>query len=202
MLDFWQPFWALAAAVPCFVLAYTLMSVWRDPESVEEGRWVGFGVNIFVMEFLVIHSGFMLGVIAMEGGRGVALALGCFIVPAELVFAWAIAHKKESRPLFWSFVALIAGRLAVIFFDGDEATELVVTRAMVSVFIYFPAVFITIGDLLPKWGMTDPAYAKALQANGETGVWVEHPHRAIGAAAIYFFLLGSAELLILSWVPV
>lgn len=33
-----------------------------------------------------------------------------------------------------------------------------------------------------------------MRKDGASGLWVEKPHRAIGAATIYFLLLGLAQL--------
>ena len=200
-MDLWQPIAAVAGAIPCFMLSNTLFRVWRDPESVEEGRWVRFGVAILIMEFLVIHSGGMIGGFGQGGSVNLA-TLFLFIVPMYVFFAWAISFSMGSKPLMWSFLALIAGRLTVVFFDSSgEGLDYMIQRTVVSLVIYFPLVFLSITDLLPKLGMADPKYARAIMANGTTGTWAEHPHRAIGAAAIYFFLLGIAELAYLSWAP-
>ena len=50
----------IIVAIPCFALASTLMLTWIDPMSVDEGRWVRFGVGIMVLEFVLVHSGAML----------------------------------------------------------------------------------------------------------------------------------------------
>lgn len=201
MQELWQPLSAIVVAVPCFTMAYTLGCVWRNPESVEEGRWVKIGVGVLIIEFLVIHSGGMLAGFGQKQNwqEGVALVM---LIPLYLLFGWAVSYYTRSRQLFWSFILLLFGRLvAIILDDTGEALALMVQRTTVSVLIYFPLVFLSITSLIPHWGMADPKYAKAMQADGTTGVWAEHPHRAIGAATIYFFLLGIAELGYLSWTP-
>ncbi|MBT5218942.1 MAG: hypothetical protein HOI35_11960 [Woeseia sp.] len=191
---------ALAGSLPCFSLAFTLSKVWCDPNSAEEGRWVKFGVGILLMEFLIIHSGGALAGIGQSRGWKDGLAL-VFYIPIAILMAWMIAYSMKSKSLFWSFMFIFAGRVSVLFLDqSGEALAFIIERTRVSALIYMPLVFLTITTLIPKWGMTDPKYAEMMQSNGSSGVWVEYPHRAIGAATIYFFLLGIAEIGYLSWV--
>ncbi len=197
----WQFLSALAGSLPCFSLAFTLSRVWRSPDSVEEGRWVKFGVGILLMEFMIIHSGGALAGIGQSRDWGDGLAI-VFYIPFAILMAWMIAYSMKSMSLFWSFIFIFVGRISVLALDQDgEGLAFIIERTRVSVLIYFPLVFLTITTLIPKWGMTDPKYAEMMQSDGRSGVWVEYPHRAIGAATIYFFLLGIAEIGYLSWVP-
>lgn len=196
----WQFLSAIAGSLPCFSLAFTLSRVWRNPDSVEEGRWVKFGVGILLMEFLIIHSGGALAGIGQSRGWGEGLAL-VFYIPVAILMAWVMAYSMKSKKLFWSFMFIFGGRVSVLLLDqSGEALAFIIERTRVSALIYMPLVFLTITSIFPKLGMADPKYAEMMQSNGSSGVWVEHPHRAIAAATIYFFLLGSAELGYLSWV--
>lgn len=201
MQDLWQPLSAIVVAIPCFTMAYTLGCVWRNPESVADGRWVKIGVGVMIIEFLVIHSGGMLAGLGkgQNWQEGIALVI---LLPLYLLFGWAVSYYTKSRQLFWSFILLLLGRLVAIALDDTgDALALMVKRTTVSILIYFPLVFLSISSLIPYWGMADPKYAQAMQADGTTGVWAKHPHRAIGAATIYFLLLGVAEIAYLSWAP-
>ena len=53
-------FFGVLTAAPCFVLAATLILTWIDPMSVNQGKWVRFGVGIMVLEFVLVHSGAMM----------------------------------------------------------------------------------------------------------------------------------------------
>lgn len=190
----WQWLVALAAAIPCFLMAHRLWRVWRDPESVDGGRWVEYGISILVMEFIIIHSGAAMGGLAGSESPAVTLISLVGLIAFYSLFAAAIAFGMKSPGLFTSFLVIMLGRVVTILWaTGNEVSGYLLTQSIVSVVLYM---FVAILSLLPlpAFGLADPKYARALRKDGGSGLWVDKPHRAIGAATIYFFLLGLAQV--------
>lgn len=194
MLSSWQWLVAIAAAVPCFLMAHRLWRVWRDPESVEGGRWVEYGISILVMEFVLIHSGAVMGGMAGSPSTVVTVLSMAGLIAFYSLFAAAIAYGMKSPGLFRSFLLIMLGRMVtIVWATGSEVSGYLLAQSMVSVVLYL---FVAVLSLLPlpAFGMANPKYARALRKDGGRGLWVEKPHRAIGAATIYFLLLGLAQV--------
>ncbi len=190
----WQWLVALAAAIPCFLMAHRLWRVWRDPESVEGGRWVGYGITILVMEFVIIHSGAVMGGLAGSESTVVTVVSLAGLIAFYSLFAAAIAFGMKSPGLFTSFLVIMLGRVVTILWaTGSEVSGYLLAQSLVSVGLYMFVAFLSLLPL-PAFGLANPKYARALRKDGASGLWVEKPHRAIGAATIYFLLLGLAQV--------
>jgi hypothetical protein len=191
---------AVAFAVPALVMSHQLWRVWRNPLAIEGGAWVNRGVGIFVMEFILTHAGVFLASTAVEshssGVRwGAILGLGLFYG----LFALAIAVGFRSRSLFWSFVWLIGGRaVALAIGISEQTSDLLHTYAVTSAVLYFAMVILSVFLPWPRFGIT-AELARDIRLPGSSGLWVDQPHRAIGAATVYFFLLAVVEVGWLSW---
>jgi hypothetical protein len=115
------------------------------------------------------------------------------------LFAGAIALAFQSRMLFHSFLWLIGGRyLALLLGVGAQATALLFAHSVVAFMIYFGMVVLSVLLPWPRFGIS-PEIAAATRVPDASGAWVDEPHRAIGAATVYFVLLAIAELALLSW---
>jgi hypothetical protein len=196
-----QALMAIAFALPCFLMAARLLRVWRDPMSIEAGGWVRLGVGVFVMEFILLQAGIFLAGLSVDArmrGAGWLQTLG---LTAFLgLFAVAIALAFRSRMLFFSFLWMIGGRfLALAIGISAQTKALLQAHAMISMAIYFAMVVLSVMLPWPRLGIT-AAIANATRDPRASGTWVEEPHRAIGAAAVYFALLGVAEIALLTWV--
>jgi hypothetical protein len=192
---------AVAFAVPCLLMAQRLWRVWRDPMAIEEGAWVRIGVGVFVMEFILTHAGiFMAGIAADAESSGTRWASALGLTFFYGLFAIAISLGFQSRMLLHSFLWLIGGRfLALIIGISEHAAALLMAHAVVAAVIYFAMVILSVFLPWPRFGITPEVAAKTRVPNA-TGAWVDRPHRAIGAATVYFLLLGIAELALLSWI--
>lgn len=200
-MQHWQILSALGSALVCFSIAYTFVRVWHDPSSVDQGRWVDYGITLFMMEFLAVHSGGLISAFAYAAGFKAAVVVAIFLVPAELYAAWAFTNQK-SRALFWSFAALLGSRFLALALDqSGQAVELMVQRSGVSVLLYVPAIGIATTRLVPCWGMTDPKYADVERGLGSKSIVVVGKFRLIAAAAFYFSAMGVMEIAYLSHVP-
>ena len=65
--------------------------------------------------------------------------------------------------------------------------------------LYFVLVMLTAFIPIPRRGVTADI-AQRMRLPGGSGLWVDQPHRAIAAAALYFLLLGVVELAVMTWV--
>lgn len=192
---------ALSFAAPCFSMGLRLLEVWRNPMAVESGRWVRLGVGIFVLEFILLHAGIMLGAAAAGASSGGARLLGTLgLTAVYALFAGAIALGFRSRMLFMSFLGMVAGRfVALVVGISNEDQGLLLAHAVLGMVLYFTMVMASVFLPWPRRGITEAIAAESRVPNSG-GLWVEQPHRAIGPAAVYFLLLGTAEVLLMTWV--
>jgi hypothetical protein len=190
---------ALSFAVPSFSMGFRLLAVWRDPLSIDGGRWVRYGVGLFVVEFILLHAGVMLGGAAAASGGGfdwgVLLLLGFYGL-----FAGAFALGFRNSALFTSFIIVIGGRaLGSLLGISTESQALFMAHSLIGIMLYFVLVIASVIIPWPRRGITE-AIAAEQRVPGSSGLWVEQPHRAIGPAAIYYLLLGIAEVALLTWI--
>ena len=195
-----QPLMAISFAIPCFSMGNRMLAVWRDPMSVEQGRWVQLGVGVFVLEFILLHAGIFLGVVSM-GNSGIPTLAGiALLVVFYGLFAAAISFAFKSRMLFMSFVGLVVGRMvAVIIGVSSQDKALFLAHAVLAMAIYFVLTFASVFLPWPRLGITE-AVANEMRMPNSSGLWVDQPHRAIGPATVYFFLLGLLELGLMTWI--
>jgi len=191
---------ALGYAIPSFLMAARLWHVWRRPLEVEGGRWVSLGVGIFVLEFILLHAGTFLGgvMVASDSAAGrVGSILLLLLFYGLFVGALTIAFK--SREFLTSFLALIGGRLlAILLGASQQDAELLMAHSIIGILIYMAMVVVSLLPL-PRFGITEQI-ADRFRMPGASGAWVDNPHRAIGAATLYFLLLGIAEIGLMTWI--
>ncbi|MBI4977495.1 MAG: hypothetical protein HZC28_08440 [Spirochaetes bacterium] len=188
----------VVSGLPCILMGARLALVWKDPLRYEKGRWVRLGVGIMVMEFIVVHSGMMMAGYLQKINKpdyGIAPLIIMLLVYALFVVTISLGFK--SRSLMISFASIIAGRFTAFALSPSGANAFVFMQSAVSMSLYMLAVILSLTGL-PRLGITE-ALAKDLMKGSGSGLWVEKPHRAIGAAAFYFFALGLADILFLTW---
>lgn len=190
---------AISFAVPSFAMGFKLLRVWRDPLSLDNGSWVRHGVGLFVMEFILLHAGVMLGGAAAASGGGfdwgVLLLLGFYAL-----FAGAFALAFRSTALFHSFLGVIGGRaIGSLLGISTESQALFLAHSLIGMGLYFFLVMTSVFLPWPRRGITE-AIAAEQRVPGSSGLWVDQPHRAIGPAAVYYLLLGLAEVGLLTWI--
>jgi len=200
-LTYSQALMGVVYSAPCFLMAARLLRVWRDPMAVEDGKWINLGVGVFVAEFIILQSGAYLGHEAAKASSGMDLwgPVGLLTFFYGL-FAAAISLAFRSRMLFYSFVWVLAARyVALAIGISAQAKAMIVANSIIGGCLYFALVVLSVFLPWPRWGISEEIAARSRQP-GASGLWVDQPHRAIGAATVYFALLGLAELLLLSWI--
>ena len=191
-------FFGVLTAAPCFVLAATLILNWIDPMSVNQGKWVRFGVGIMVLEFVLVHSGAMMSSWQRSKEPGqwkVFLVMFGFYA----LFAGAMAAAFKSWELFLLFSVVMATRwmtccrMASVRSVPQHAPEIAMRRSGLSVLFYMFAVFCSIIIAIPELGISASVVSDVYPDRG-SGAWERDPERALAAGVIYFSLLGVAEL--------
>jgi len=187
---------SVAAAAGSFYMALRFYRVWRDPFSIDEGRWVKSGVTMMVAEFLCLHSGVFICDSALHGGNWVklsAISLGYFLVIA------LITSVSRSRQVFFSFLVLFISRfISIAFMLDKQQIRWHQAHSVFGAMLYLLLVWASL--FFPKLGIKGPRI-KALMKGNMTGHWVDNPHCAIGFGTAYFAGLALLELTVLSWFP-
>jgi hypothetical protein len=196
----WQLVSAVSASLPCFAMGWRLARVWKDPLAVEEGRWINLGVGIMVLEFVIVHSGVAFaGLIGSAEGTGRRLLGAGGLAVLYFIFAGTIALAFRSRLLLGTYLLIMGGRaIAVIVGASQGEARFIVAQSVTAIVLYFGAVILSLFPL-PRLGMTEEKVAP-FRDPAASGHWIDKPHCAIGAGAVYFFLLGAADLFVLSWI--
>jgi hypothetical protein len=181
---------ALACALPCFGMGIRLLHVWRKPLEIEHGSWISLGVGVMVIEFILLQTGLFLSVGMADEG----LANSIFVMIVLCLFALAIAASFKSRMLLESFLWVIGWRLVAELVGHAEANaKLLESYYILAMILYMSMVCASVILPFPRWGISEEL-ASRFRSPGSSGLWIDSPHRAIGAGAIYFLLLGVATL--------
>ena len=188
---------ALSAAAPCFYLSWVLVNVWREPLAWDEGNWVRLGVGLMVLEFVLLHSGaFMIAI--LEQGKALQhqmkMALGLLAFYSLMV--WGFSQTLDSPALVWIFAGIILGRSIGLLLNPAESKQAIMARSAICVILYLLIVFGTIFLPVPEWGISSSVLTEVYPDRG-SGLWETEPERAIAGPALYFLLIGLAELTVL-----
>jgi hypothetical protein len=192
---------AVIMAVPTLALSGQLFQVWRDPLRHDRGAWVRHGLGLFVSEFIVLNSAVAIAVyFEGRGARGSELMPMLVVLGCYLLFAGAIAMAFRSPMLLASFLTLTAVRgFSAIFLMSQEDIKWMLAHSVSASILYFGAVILSLFPL-PERGIGEEMRQRVRrEMPNSSGHWVEKPHCAIAAAAIYYLLLGLAEIFLLSW---
>ncbi len=189
-----RPLIGVLAATPSLVLAYLLVNVWLDPMAWSDGAWVRYGVGLLLMEFLILHSSVFIAAsaAAAETLRGkVLLFLGLAALYGLMGLGFALG--TDSLSLLWVLIAIMAARFvsalrANIDHDGQFGQ-----RAALGIMAYLLVAFFTVMVDVPSMGITQEVLNEVYPGRGG-GLWEQEPERAIVGGAIYFAVIGVAEL--------
>lgn len=189
---------ALSFALPSFQMALRQFQLWRDPLSVDEGRWVdnvalSLGVEFFHLLGTVVVLGVLYGIRDGEVYGVVGAAAGHVL----LVFFTQKALGGEMRGTLTRFVVL---RGAALFVGGAaEARDFLLLHTYIALGIFLPLMFICMMLPVPRWGIT-PEVQRRIVNPKAVGEWEKKPQIALFTGATYFSLLGLFEMFFLSWV--
>jgi hypothetical protein len=187
---------ALVSAAPQLWLGWMLYGVLHSPLAGTNRLWATDAWLIMVMEFFLVHAGFMsMGVVMMREPLKralVALGLGSFYA----LFFTAFWFISEGSPIVLVPAILLVTRLVDAHGGGHD---LFGERAFVSVtgvVLYLIGVFATaVPDPFPAFGFTPEVIAEIRPASeGSGGLWIDEPQRVVVFAAAYFFANGLLDV--------
>lgn len=188
---------AVAAATPCFYLSWALFSVWREPMAWNEGSWVRLGVGLLLLEFILLHSGaFMIGVLGQRQNLGQRLKLAGGLLAFYSTMVWAFALSLDTPALLWIFAGIIIGRSLNLLLNPQASRRAIMARSALGVVLYLLVVLATVFLPIPELGITASVLNEAYPERGG-GLWEREPERALAGAALYFLVIGFAEITVL-----
>jgi hypothetical protein len=175
--------------------------VWRNPMAHDDGRWLRLSVGIFVLEFIMLAASLAIGGASMDTSLGDMAPLGiATLIVFFAVFAAAFAWGFKSRMLFMSFLGLVVGRvIGLLLGMSTDDKMLLQAHSLVAMGLYFVMVFASVILPWPRLGITREI-ADATRDPQASGQWVREPHRAIGAATVYYLLLAVLEVTVMTWI--
>ena len=191
---------ALASGIPYLVLSYVLIQVWIEPMAWDDGQWVPFGVGLLLMEFLLLHSGAFIGaMVAMQTTVLARLKYLAALLAVYTLLAWAFAMSTGGAALMKVFVAVMAGRLVSVVLESGTGSQGMTARSALGIALYVVIGGLTVMIDVPELGITRDVLNEVYSHRGG-GLWEQQPQRAIAGAALYFGLMGLAELLLFTGV--
>ena len=185
---------ALLTATPCFYLTFMLVAAWVDPLAWDNGRWVRFGVGLLALEFVLLHSsGFMSAIYSgqLPHRKRYSLMTGLLLFYSAIV--WAFAETFDSYRLIIIFAAITLGRIISMVQAASRSRDAMSARSALGIVLYVLIGFLTVAVAVPELGVTREVLDQVYPGRGG-GLWERHPERAMAGAALYFFLVGFAEL--------
>lgn len=188
---------AIATTVPCFYLSWVLANVWHDPMAWNDGNWVRLGVGLLLLEFILLHSGaFMVGVLGQQQNSKQQFKVAATLLTFYTLVVWGFAMSLDTPALLWIFAGIILGRSLNLLLSPEDSKQALIARSGIGVLLYLLVVFGTVFLPIPELGITGLVLNEVYPDRGG-GLWERQPERAIAGAALYFFLIGLAEITVL-----
>ncbi len=186
---------SVAAAAPDLALGVVFLVAWVAPSLLREHA-VSLLVQLVLFEFIVIHSSaFMGGVITSNMGRPRKTAALLLLSGFYSVLIGGFAGMFRSLAPLVSFWGLSLNRILGVLIgqapSGEERTFLRKNWAVsVSCYILFAGVTTLLP--LPALGLTREVLAS--EHLPWSGLWADHPHKAVAFGFLYFLSVGLSEL--------
>ena len=160
----------------------------------DNGSWVRFGVGLLLLEFILLHSGaFVSAMLARGDSFAAKLKILLPLMSVYALMVWGFSLSLGTTSLLWIFAAVCLGRLISGIGNTNEQIGVMRSRSAIGVCLYMFVVFLSVMLPVPEWGITH-SVLEAVYPDRGGGEWEQEPQRAIAAAALYFTLLGVAEL--------
>ncbi len=192
-------FFGVMGAAPCVVFAVLFFRIWQTPMAIDEGRWVKLAVGIMALEFILVHSGGLLGGLARRKDvkglptdlrRRILIMLALVCGYTAFVVAFSVAFDNWS--LFWIFCWVTVSRLLTMIQDARYGSRMMTDRTLISVLLYLFCALLSAVVRIPRGGLTPEVLDAVYPSRGE-GIWEQDPQQALLAGMVYFALLGLWE---------
>jgi len=185
---------ALAGGIPVLIVSGILLSIWIDPGSVADGRWVKLAAMMIIIEFVLLHSGAFMAVgpavwkkstQQLAWFTAMCLFYGLFLV--------AIAHWSEGGAyVVWMLVGILLSRLLTLVILRDKrGTMMMLMRSALGMMVLMASLLLT-SFAWPEFGISDTVVWEAFGRQDDA--LSENPERFIAAGVVYFAIMGLIEL--------
>lgn len=190
-----QAIFAALGGVPLMLLTLTLLLVWTDPVSIDDGGWVRIAASLVWIEFLLLHSGVFMAVgpvLFAKFWYRLAWFTGFGIVYAVSLIG--IAWWSGGRYVFWLLLGVLISRIIMLVILPDKrGVILMLQRSVLGMLLLILTAFILFLPA-PQLGLTEEirwaTFGPAID------MMTEHPQRMIAWGVVYFFLMGLVEFII------
>lgn len=189
----------LLPALPDAAAAGVFLWSWIAPTALH-AKFVGFLVLVLLIEFVVLQAGPFLGSIVYGAKMGLdrsrRLRIAAVLGATYLLFAGLAAASFDSWYPFFIFVWLCGVKVfaALLGYDRNATgREREMTVWILSVGLYFAAIFLTFFAPVPMLGVTEDGEAYGLRGQYE---WANYPFKAMAAGFLYFFALALTRVFI------
>ena len=179
------------STVTCFWVSCSMLNVWLDPMSIDQGSWVPYAVGLLGIEFLILHSSVFIAQIAARQER-LFDKVTCFAGFAlfYLLMGVGFAAATDSPSLLVILGAIMLARFIAAAQQGQAAQAR--ERTAFAIVVYLGVVFATVMLDVPEFGVTHSVLNEVYPDRG-SGVWERQPERAIAGVVAYFAIIGAAE---------
>jgi hypothetical protein len=130
--------YSLIGAASCWWMAYSLYQCWHLKLAPETGRWLPPAAGLFVLEFILVHSGAMLPMLMSTrklqplGAKPVLLVSAMYVL-----FIIAITLSVKSWQLLLTFSGIMVPRWIGLVHDSDSARQQQINRSSESFIVFF-----------------------------------------------------------------
>lgn len=185
----------IASAAPDLTLGASYLITWASPTAFG-ARSLRYLMFMVMLEFIVIHSAALMGVVAISNAtRSVKSLLMIGLAAFYSSFVVAFAHDFGAWWPVSAFWLLTLNRLTgVLFSTAPSGQEQFAMWAgwTTSVVLYLGWIFVTGLVPMPQLGIS-AAVAAANDLPG-SGLLVDEPYRLVAFGAAYYLSTGLAEL--------
>jgi hypothetical protein len=184
---------ALAGGIPVLIVSGILLSIWIDPASVAEGRWVKLAAMMIIIEFVLLQSGAFMAVgpavwkkrkQQLAWFTGMCLFYGLFLAGIAL---WS----EGGAWVVWMLVGVFLSRLLTLVVLRDKcATMLMLMCSALGLVILMVSLLLTMIEW-PEFGISDTVAWQAFDYQDDA--MSRNPERFIAAGVFYFAIMGLIE---------
>lgn len=186
------------AAVPDGLTAAAFVAIWISPFIFGELS-VKTAMLTMLVEFFLIHgTGFFTAIGEMRDvsrSKRVLgmLGLSLFYLLMISAFAWSFGEWWPLLAFGWLVVGKIVWTWGVRA-DGKDTMSLQMAVWGGSVVAYLFGCFVTVLLPVPRLGMQADLQPRFGLGEGNSGLWIDEPHRVVAFGAIYFGLLCAGKI--------
>ena len=174
-------------------LSFTLLVVWIEPSSIEDGTWVRAGAMLIMLEFLLLHSGAFMaaGPLAFRARwQRVVWFLGFGLFYGAVMVGFA--KWSRSDYIVWVLIGVVGSRLFTLVLTEDKrGTTLMLHRSAVGTVILLATAILCFIPF-PELGLTESVRSAAFGSHADDAL-SEYPQRFFAWGIAYFLLMGIAE---------